>query len=493
MYPPIKFNNHISNLFHIPIFLFSGMGFFYLMVIASNNRLFADDYCYLLQLRSRGLFNSIIESYQYLNGRWLSHVVNFLLYSTDEFFIKAAPLLFLFLTFAIGFALYPLLGIDQKKYFSIIPISFFLTLLTILISPEFFLTSIWTLHVTILVGGLTSTLMTIGLFVRLMIQEIRSNGRWKFMLLLMAVFSTSFHEGIALLAFYIYSLFFFLEIKERKSKELPLATYLLIGSIFGILSVFFSSSNLNRASILGATSEPSQILTNTGLLLVKYIFFLAGEYLSDWRGLSIPLLSLLSGVFLSRFSKPFQKFNPNPFFKKFPLFIYSLPLLLSFMVIIPFVFVSGYFPLRTFFVVGFILILGNFVLGLWIGHFEWIKNISPKSIYAIWLCLFLLISVSSTLRLDYYRNHIIQYAEEFDAREDLIQKAINQNLEYVKVPKYNNLLDVEWVSDVENKVINCNLKNSNTYPIKLLLTENPPNCCFSRYYGISIFLEGSYR
>jgi len=463
------------------------------MVIASYNRLFADDYCYLLQLHSRGLFNSVIESYQYLNGRWLSHFINFLLYSTEEFFLHAAPLLFIFLVFAIGYVLYPLFGNDRQKYISIISISFFLTLLIILISPEFFLTSIWTLHVAILVGGLTCMLIASGLYVRLVIQEIPNQVQWKFLLLNLALLSTSFHEGIALLAFYSYFSFFLSELKIRKSRELPVATYLLLGAILGILSVFFASSNIHRAETLGASTDPLKIVTNIGLLSIKYIFFLAGEYLSDWRGLLIPLLSLFSGLVFSKFNLPFQNLNTHPSLKKFSVFIFCLPFLLSCMVIIPFVFVSGYFPLRTFFVVGFILTFGNFVLGLWISQFDRLKNVPFRTIYIIWLCIFLFISILSGLRFNNYLNQIKQYAKEFDAREALIQEAIKHNLDYVKVPKFSNTLDVEWVSDVGSKKIDCNLKNSDKYPIVLLLTENPPNCCFSRYYGIPIILEGSYR
>ncbi|GAP11937.1 hypothetical protein BECAL_03136 [Bellilinea caldifistulae] len=480
-------------LVNIPIFLFSVISFIFLMGIASYNRLFADDYCYLLQLRSRGLFNSIIDSYQYLNGRWLSHLINFLLYSTNEFFLRAAPLLFPFLAIAIGFILYPVFRKSREKIFSLISISFFLTLLVILISPEFFLTTIWTLHVAILVGGLTCTLMASGLFIRLMVKEIPNQVQWKFMLLILALLSTSFHEGIALLALYLYMSFFLLEIKAGKISKLPTATYLIVGAILGIVSVFLASSNINRAVILGSSPEISKFFTSIGLLLLKYIFFLAGEYLADWRGLAIPLLSLFSGLVFSRLSRPFQTFMPNHSFRKLAPFIFSLPFLLSFMVILPFTFVSGYFPLRTFFVIGFILTLGNFVLGLWIGQFEWTKKISPKVIYAIWLCTFLFTSISSTLRLNNYLYQIKEYAKEFDARETLIQNAVNQKLDYVKVPKFNHLLDVEWVSDIDNKEVDCNLKNSDTYPIKLLLTENPPNCCFSRYYGITLFLEGSYR
>ncbi len=488
-----KIIDKIKYLFNIPILLFSSMGFIYLMIIASHNRLFADDYCYLLHLRLHGLFNSIIESYLYLNGRWLSHVINYLLYSIDEFFIYTAPLLFFILAFAIGFVLYPLFGASQQRLFSIISISVFLTLLVILISPEFFLTSIWTLHVAILVGGLTCTLVACGLFIRLMIQKIPANGLWKFLLFLFALFSTSFHEAIGLLAFYIYFLLLLLEIKIRKSKQLPLAIYLLFGAIIGIVSVLFTSSNINRAEILRASPEPSKIFANIGLLIIKYLFFLAGEYLSDWRGLLIPLLAFLTGLIISKSGNLFQKFTLNSSLRKFSLFIYPLPFSFSIMVIFPFVFVSGYFPLRTFFVIGFILTVGNFVLGLWIGQFERFKPISLRTSYGLWLFLFLVISISSTIRLNNYLDQIIKYANEFDNRETLIQNAIKDNHKYIKVPKYNYLLDVEWASDVDSKEIDCNLPNSDTYPIILLLSENPPNCCFSRYYGIPILLEGKYR
>lgn len=489
-----KPNNQLKYLFITPTFLFSITTFTYLMIIASHNRLFADDYCYLLHLRARGLFNSIIDSYQYLNGRWLSHIVNYLLYSTDEFFIHSAPLLFLFLVFAINFVLNSLIELDRKKQPFTITVAFFLTLLVILISPEFFLTSIWTLHVAILVGGITFMLVAIGLFLRLTTQRIPVKTSWNFLLFMLALFSTSFHEGIAIIAFYVYCLLLLFEIKvQGRIRDLPKAAYLIAGAILGIISVFFAASNLNRARILNDSSELSNFLMNIGLLSIKYVFFLAGEYQSDWRGLVIPLLSLLTGLIVSRFAKLSDKFTPNSFLTKFSPLTIFLPFLGSVFVIIPFLFVGGYFPLRTYFVVGFILTFGNFVLGLWISSIERIKKVSLRNLYILWLCVFLFISISSVIRLTNYVDTIISYAQEFDQREAIIQDAFIHNLRYVKVPKYSNLLDVEWVSDLENKDIDCNLENSDTYPIKLLLSENPPNCCLSRYYGIPILLDGSYR
>lgn len=489
-----KPNNQLKYLFITPTFLFSIVAFTYLMIIASHNRLFADDYCYLLHLRARGLFNSIIDSYQYLNGRWLSHIVNYLFYSFDEFFIHSAPFLFLFLVFAINFVLSSLIELDRKKLTFTIPVAFFLTVLVILISPEFFLTSIWTLHVAILVGGITFMLVAIGLFLRLTMQQIPLKPQWNFLLFMLGLFSTAFHEGIAIMAFYVYCLLFLFEIKvQGRIRDLPKAAYLLAGAILGIISVFFSASNLNRARILNDPSEPSNFLMNFGLLIIKYVFFLAGEYQSDWRGLVIPLLSLLTGLIFSRFAKPFDKFAQNSFFSKFSTLTIFLPITASILVIIPFLFVGGYFPLRTYFVIGFILTFGNFVLGLWMSSIERIKKISLRNLYILWLCVFLFISISSVTRLNNYLDTIITYAQEFDQREAIIQDALIHNLRYVKVPKYSKLLDVEWVSDIENRDIDCNLENSNTYPIKLLLSENPPNCCLSLYYGIPILLEGSYR
>lgn len=438
--------------------------------IAANNRLYADDYCYLNVLRDYGWWGAIQNFYQTINGRFMSHVVNFTALIFGQSSLSLGPLIFL-LGLG-GSSLWVLRGIfKEANRFFLVSAVFGLTFLGFVISSDKFQAVIWSLHALIITGGLSFLLLAMGMWLRLQHQSDRKIGLG--ILLVLSFISAAFHETITILGVSLFSVLSWLEWRadqrNQQPRKLPVGLVGLTGSVWGFAMVIFSPGNFTRVNTIGVSTELNQIVKTGFATIGQNLYFLFGGMENGKAFPVIVFVLLLFIGLISGFYRPVRLLGLS-----FPLKIWEIaflilfPLLVTLVMFIPSAFLGGYFPERTLLIPQTVLVFSSFALGVWAGGSLKQKGVSP-SIGAAALTLILILAVGwiSVQQLSAMNEQMRLHAAEFDAREQLIQQAVRRGEPWVLVPpyRYNFGLDVQ---------------------------PNPQNwltLCIGDYYGIPVYLE----
>ncbi|MEW6505150.1 MAG: hypothetical protein AB1457_14405 [Chloroflexota bacterium] len=446
------------------------VGWWLTFSISFNNRLYADDYCYMNVLRDYGWWGAIQNFYQTINGRFMSHLVNF----TALLFGKASiPLGPLFLLIGLGCSslwVWKTVFPGANRLFLIL-LGSGLPWLVFVISSDKFQAVIWSLHALIVTGGLSFLLLAVGIWLRLLDAPQR-----KYALMTLFIFSflsAGFHETISLLGGSLFMMMSWLEWRsvqnQGNNRKLPAALIGLTGVMLGFGLVVFSPGNSTRINTIGVSTDANEVVDNALATLSSNYHFLFGGMAN---GKAFPLLVLglvfligiICGFFLSLRKRGFS--FPLRVWEK--ILIILFPLLVTLIMFLPSAFIGGYFPERTLIVPQAVLVYGCFALGVWSGSVLKQKRVS-LSLGAVTLTLIMILSVSwlSVQHLSAMNDQMRLHAVEFDAREQLIYQAIQDGEPQVFVPpyRYNFGLDVQ---------------------------PNPKNwltLCIGDYYGIPVYLD----
>jgi len=438
--------------------------------IAANNRLHADDYCYLNVLRDYGWGGAIRNFYQTINGRFMSHLFNFTALLAGKATIPLGPLILL-----IGLgssSLWVLRAIfKEANPFIQLLLPVGLPWFVFVISSDKFQAVIWSLHALIVTGGLSFLLLAIGVWLRL-----KNNPQRKYDLAILFFFSflsAGFHETIAILGGSIFFVLSWLEWRaaqfQRKSQKPTAALTGLAGVILGFGMVVFSPGNNTRVNTIGVSTDIQKILDTALTTLSKNYHLLFGGMES---GNAFPLLILGLIFVIGMSSGHFLTFQKNSLSLRLRtweiVFLILFPLIVTLMMFIPSAFLGGYFPERTLFVPQTVLVFSSFALGVWAGGSLKQKGVSPSiGVAVLTLILVLAVGWISVQQLSAMNEQMRLHAAEFDAREQLIEQAIQRGEPRVFVPpyRYNFGLDVQ---------------------------PNPQNwltLCIGDYYGIPVYLS----
>lgn len=438
--------------------------------IAANNRLYADDYCYLNVLRDYGWWGSIQNFYQTINGRFMSHVFNFTLLEAGSASVPLGPVILLAgLGGSCLFVLKAIFPIFRPINLFIISIT--LTFLAFIISSDKFQAIFWSLHALIVTGGLSFLTLGLGVWLRIAGRPYRFVDLG--LMFLLCFLSAGFHETIAILGGSLFFVLSWLEWRtarqNRLHPRLPAALVGLGGVVIGFALVVFSPGNYTRVNTIGVSTDASEVLNSAASTMLRNFFLLLGGM---ENGIGFPLLVLIF-VFLmgtgwgwfgnsrwSLFSIPLRMWEK--------IVLILSPLLVTLIMFIPSAFLGGYFPERSLFVPQVALVTGCFGLGVWTGVSLKGRGIflnfgaalmTAILVFAVgWMSLQQLTAMNEQMRL---------HAAEWDAREQVIQQAIQMGETRVAVAPYQ-------------------------YNFGLDLQPNPNNWlnqCVWEYYGIPVYLD----
>jgi len=451
--------NWVANIPSLIIFglLFSGLGI-WIITIGFNNRLYADDFGYAATLRNFGYWESVKYFYIHQNGRFMSHLLDFAAMLLGKNSIPLGPIIVIAsLTGSIGFLLFQLQINGSVKY-RLRKSAFFgflIVILVLLMQPDLYESTFWTLHALILAGGLGFSTLAIGFLLRKarngnplienFIKEkwaaetskksILSKSFEVFLYFLFGLITAGFNEAITIFTIFFGFLIIILIFKGWKglskiSRIGPFLIAYLVGNITGLLLVIFGPGNLQRTSELGLTTN-LLMMFNDYLETVRYHFspFLFGSY--GIHVLQLSVVAILGYCFGRSSGKLTLAIQPPCSLIPKQLFNFS-PVIFGLVSLTPAAIVGGYFPERTLFITLYILALSTFFIFTMVGNqiasqdhqvAKVTGSIRPKILSLYFLLVCLLVTFSSVSYLVGFDDQMNNFAIEFDAREATILNA----------------------------------------------------------------------
>ncbi len=432
--------------------------------------MYADDYCYLNVLRDYGWGGSVWNFFTTINGRFMSHIVNFLAFLLGSGSIPLGPLVLLA---GLGSSLYYLFNAVLRPLTRrvVALLSAGLVFLTFIISTDPYQAIFWTLHALIVTGGLSLLVLALGVWVRA-VQNPPAVDR-PALLFLLAFLSAGFHETIAILGIACLTAAAYLEWRSQAQREppfrLPVALAGLAGGVLGFLIVLTSSGNASRMATIGVSTELSKVVELGSTLLWKNFLYLFG---AAEEGRAFPFLVfallLLLGMLIGMGMKEFWLGKVFRLRGWETALLLHLPLAAILMMFAPSAFVGGYYPERSLFVAQFVLCMAFFIIGLWGGNRLRQHGLSMGWGGLVIVALILImVSGQTAIRLGSIHTQMRQHAAEWDGRDVLIRQAAAEGQTRLMVTpyEYNFGLDLQ------------------------LNPNNWLNLCIEDFYGIRLSLD----
>ena len=324
----------------IVIFTWVGIGVVYgmlaLKIVSAGftNRMYIDDFCYMNILHRYGLFGAILNRYIGLNGRFASHVFNFLAFSFGKTSIPFGPLIALL---GVGGSLYYLFthllllkldngrSIQRIVRLTSIIFSLIVIVTTSLMAPFLYESIDWTLHSLIVTGSLFLANFFIGLVLYFTSDSPKRFGQTGIALVfaLIGFCAMGFSEPAALFLLFIYGLMILILLVYKKIKMYwGMVLGFAFGAVGGFLMVALSPGSANRVGLIGVSLYPEDVIFNLfGLVRMSFrAIFL------DHLGIGMVtfFIALLLGYTLGRtlrISLRFEEYFPNIFRTIHPLVV----------------------------------------------------------------------------------------------------------------------------------------------------------------------------
>jgi hypothetical protein len=446
-----------------------GLLILFVVVIGFQNRLYADDYCSISQLRTAGYFSSVIAWFQQMTGRFSAHIFNFLFFEFPTLNTVAGPILAII---AIGgsqvflftqlFAAYERpLRLKLSILFSILLLgTFFLSV------PYLYESFIWNIHNISVSGGLAFFNVACGLLIY-NLHEHKENKIWFVWSLLLferGLVGAGFNEVIGMLDLLLFGIILLVVLikKPTVSPKTMLSCIIgyLLGSAIGLYLSVTAPGNSQRMNQVGFDFQVSHaagvyvnlIRASTADIFTKNYFL----------PLFLITFTLLCAYFWGKSLPAFFDWAKHPltFFEKS--FLVFLPLLVFLISFAPSAFVAGYFPERTMAIPITYSVTVAFFSALVLGNIHRSQGNQffgvSLSIAAIVLGVFAfkyLQGISAQMRL---------YDSEYDAREQQIETAVAAGATQVKVTPYQyspgtdlSTISNLWLNPCEDNYYGINL------------------------------------
>jgi|WetSurMetagenome_2_1015567.scaffolds.fasta_scaffold02496_7 hypothetical protein len=439
-----------------------------LMIIATGfyNRLFMDDFCYLNIFRQHGFLGAIASSYINVNGRFTSHLLNFLAFSFGKTNIPFGPLIAIL---GVGISLFFLFNhlfrennpIDKegKSIYRWVGFTFTVVILVTMsiLAPSLYESLDWALHALIVTGSLC----LVNLFAGLALYFSNSSHHKSSQILqavlfaLLGFFAMGFSETSAVFLLSVYSLVALFLLTRRKLKQYWGLTFGCgIGIIAGILLVASSPASVNRVNSLGFTGSVSGIIGNL-FELIQTSFRNAFLDNSGYGAFAF-LIALLVGYSFGRalpIAFRFEDEIPHSAFGQFLLLL--MPFLLTIATLLPSAIVNNYLPMRTLIIPIYFLVVQYFIISFFFGHRDSARHKSTQVLLILTSISVLAVGLIGLNLFMKTTKEIILFASEFDRREAEIYEAKTAGLKEVKLTPFTNTISMDISSDRSNWYVRC--------------------------------------
>jgi hypothetical protein len=470
----------LEKWFRILTTLIYGIAAIAIITIGIFNRLYMDDFCRLNIFRLHGYLGAILYGYQEINGRFASHVFNFLAFSFGKTTIPMGPLIAFLGIGASQYFLFTQLvepqfikggaGTSRSRFFGIL-ISIIIIVTASLMAPLLYESIIWTLHSIIITGSLVLMNIFIGLVLFFSSEPSKRFGQTTlfliFSLLGFCVMGFSEAASLAIIGIYCLVVLVFLVTKQIRN-HWGLLTGYIFGIVIGILLAANAPASTNRLNNLGSSLNPLEILANL-LNLIQLSFhtiFLGGSI----TGLAAFLVALLVGYTIGRVLP-----NPLRHEQKLPrsavgnFVLFLVPVLITFITLLPSAVVNNYLPKRTLFIPIYLLVTQYFLLTLYFGRRDAGKVNSTRILIIITSFAVLVTGILGLSSIVKMTKQILVFASEFDARETEIYTAKASGFHQIDLTPYNNEISMDIPPDPANWY----------------------HACLNEYYGIDLVIDRS--
>ncbi len=439
-----------------------------------NNRLYADDYCYAVTLRAYGFWGAVLYNFQTLNGRLMSHVVDFLALAAGQWSVFLGPVFVLVgVGGSLAYFLAALIEIEGRKKRCALAglISLAILASTLMAAPNLYESVFWSLHALILTGGLGALNLVLGLLAR------RTNGRRRvetaLVLLVLGFLGAFFNEAISILMLALFGMILaglVLRWKAFRQEGLPWLPVLafLLGASAALAFLVFSPGGSHRLSALGVSADLSGKFSGY-LMLVRNN--LAGLFLENHAaGLWILACVWIFGYGSGRLVPQNLKFS-SVRLKDAEKFLLCLALfLLPLAVYLPSAFVNGYFPRRTEFIPLYAIFLIHWLLAMYLGNLTKASPLGIRSLSLLTAVAALLFGGLSMLHLSGVSAQMQRFAVQWDARAALIQQTRAAGQTQISVQPYRDGFGTDL----------SNTKDAWLFP------------CVNEYYGLQFSVDDSH-
>ncbi len=452
-------NRTAEKLFWVLTTIVYGLLAITIIAAGSNNRLYMDDFCYLNIFHRYGFFGAIINNLQEVNGRFASHVLNFLAISSGKANLLLGPLIaFLGVGASLYFFIMRLVlprqngsaGISKRRSIAIIS-STIILVTTSLMAPLLYESIIWTLHSLIITGSLVLMNIFMGLVLFFSSEPLKPFGQTTLFLIfaLLGFFAMGFSEAASLATLGIYCLVALIFLITNQIKKFwGLLAGFIFGVVSGILLVANAPASTNRFSNLGSSFNLLEILTNlVDLIQSSFHTIFLGE---STVGIAAFLVALLVGYTIGRVLP-----NPLRYEEKLPrsaggnFALLLVPVLITIITLLPSAVVNNYLPKRTLFIPIYLLATQYFLVTLYFGRRDAGKANSTRNLLII---SSLAVLTAGILDLT---NKIQFFASEFDARETEIFMAKASGYHQIELTPYNNEISMDIPPDPANWYRGC--------------------------------------
>jgi hypothetical protein len=428
-----------------------------IIIIAFNNRLYSDDYCYAVKLRQYGFGGAILNSFQTLNGRLMSHFFDYIAQSLGKLSVPLGPI---FILLGVGSSLFFLISqllVGKNKnarYGMAALISLIILVLTFLIAPDIYESIYWTLHALILTGGLAAFNVTLGLLVRNMHNQVEAKGQFGISLLFLALgFAGSlFNEAISIfmIAFFgmlLAGLILRWKILLRINLPAkPIASF-LVGAIGGLIIIVFSPGNTQRFSKLGLSLNMADKYSVYLSLIRNNLTTMFLE--NHASGILILAVAIILGYGCGWFMLQSLKFKEQSLNDLEKFIIWLMPFILTLLIFVPSIFIGSYFPKRTLYIPLYFTLLLYFIFAMYLGSLSRSSQLGRRSLSILLAVSVLILGVTSLIRLDNIYRQMRLFSAEWDAREVTIQQVLKSGQKEIQVQpfKYSFGTDISTLSN----------------------------------------------
>jgi hypothetical protein len=429
-----------------------------------NNRLYMDDFCYLNIFHRNGFFGAIIKNFQEVNGRFASHVLNFLAISLGKTNLLIGPLIaFLGVGASLYFFIMRLVLSQQngraglsRRLIGIIS-SIIILVTASLMAPLLYESIVWTLHSIILTGSLVLMNIFIGLVIFFSSEPSKRLGQTTLFLIfaLLGFCAMGFSEAasVATLGIYCSVVLVFLVTKQIRNQGGIIAGF-IFGIVSGILLVANAPASTNRFNNLGSSFNPLEIIANLIYLIQSsfHTIFLGNSSF----GLAVFLAALLVGYTIGRLlpsSLMYEGKLPRSAAGNFVLLLF--PVLITIITLLPSAVVNNYLPKRTLFIPIYLLVTQYFLLALYFGRRDARKANSQRILLIFSTLAILVTGIFGLASMAKMTKQILIFASEFDARETEIYTAKASGFHQINLTPYNNEISMDIPPDPANWYRGC--------------------------------------
>jgi hypothetical protein len=402
----------------------------FVVIAGFHNRLYSDDYCYIVNLQTQGFGKALIHYLVVNNGRYSSHILDLLGFSIPTVNTLVGPLTVAVL---VGSSLFFLFWQLLNQYVRSLRLRLSVAVAVVLVGsifsvvPNLYESFVWNLHAIIVAGGFALTCINGGLFIYLLRSKegVRRPVLCGGIFFLLGLVGAGFSEVNTVLNIVIAGialLFVLFKKKTRRFRDfaLFLLVYLFSCMIGLVVMVRVPGSSARMGMLFSAMITDvfpyfySMVSANTRLILSANHFV----------ALPVALALVLSGLFVGyRLPSLLVWVKKEYSFLEGVGWIFS-PFLLYFVAFFPLAFFRGYFPPRTLAIPICFVLTTMFLVALAAGNRLRDYLIKGRLLHLPLAIVTIIAFVFAAIYLVGFVQNMAQSAKEWDVRQQQILQAV---------------------------------------------------------------------